>query len=923
MSYEPKPIEDRPERRTAKRYMPVGLALAAGAILSVVAFTSVRSAERQRAEVDFERRTSNLMAFFQSDSVQQYTERQLRTLKEMSEVWGVSAYRDASHFADFSRFAFSSDWLKACAIWAPAVPGDKREEFVASVRQSGNPNFEIMQFSSGGDLIRGERRFEYYPITFVQTTQDNPLEPGRDLGADPYVRELLHTARDTGLSFVLGGSTVSGDQYGSMETIHVQPVYEGGSKYESAKDRREKFIGFVGLVTRTSIGGLEQIFPLAMGGLDLTMLELPRRPRQPAQAQEDIKEWTSGQVNALGLKLAGGGTIDIAGRAWQLTSRPRPEFIAAQITYQPWLAFGCVVVLTLLVSAYLGRSAGRSAKIEHLVALSTEELRKANQELEAEIQERRRAEEERRQSEEKYRTLLENIEDGFYEVDLKGNFTFFNSAMEKLLGRARHEMLGMNYREYMDESNVRQVFDCFNKIFRTGEAEKGFTWELVAKDGTQRTVDSSVSLVRDKDGAPIGFQGVARDITDRKKAESEKQRLELQLRHSQKMEAIGTLAGGVAHDFNNLLAGILGYASMLKSMGMPGDPVAKAAEVIEKAGQRASQLTQQLLGFARKGKMQNAPVDLHSTVQEVVALLSRTIDKNITIIQKLRAPMAAILGDPGQLQQVILNLAVNARDAMPNGGNLIFETDIMDLDGRTALRFDEMPAGRYLVLSVSDTGCGIPKELQERVFEPFFTTKEQGKGTGMGLAMVYGIVKNHGGTVTLYSEEQCGTRFQVYLPLSQEISPAAAASETAAPIMGSGRILVVDDEEVVRDMASDLLKALGYDVIAVSDGVEAVEYYKHHGDGIALAVIDMIMPRMGGRECFRELKKMNPDVKAILSTGYSRDGAAQEILDEGMLGFAQKPYRMRQLSEVVASAMSASSAAQASSRGDMSEVEGG
>ena len=263
------------------------------------------------------------------------------------------------------------------------------------------------------------------------------------------------------------------------------------------------------------------------------------------------------------------------------------------------------------------------------------------------------------------------------------------------------------------------------------------------------------------------------------------------------------------------------------------------------------------------------------------------------------------MGDPDQLQQVLLNLAVNARDAMPDGGDLIFETDNVEISGNGNNQSENAKRGRYIRITVADTGCGIASEIQDRVFDPFFTAKKQGEGTGMGLAMVYGIVQNHEGSIDLDSEEGRGTRLKVYLPLTVGSPAIAAAPEKIEPIRGNGRILVVDDEEVVRRLIDDLLTDLGYEVVTVDDGVEAVEYYKKFSKEIDLAIIDMIMPRMGGHECFRAFKEIDPKVRAILITGYSRDGAAQEILDEGMLGFAQKPFQGGQLSEVVASALAA------------------
>jgi signal transduction histidine kinase len=387
----------------------------------------------------------------------------------------------------------------------------------------------------------------------------------------------------------------------------------------------------------------------------------------------------------------------------------------------------------------------------------------------------------------------------------------------------------------------------------------------------------------------------------------ERRRLEQHLRQMQKMEAIGTLAGGVAHDFNNLLTGILGYANELKLGSDPGDEVHEAATVIENAATRAAELTRQLLGFARKGKMEEVPVDVHRLIQEVVSMLGHTLlsrnGRRIRISQRLMAQPSYVLGDQTQLQQVLLNLGVNARDAMPEGGELVIETCAAELDEEYCRDHVGASPGRYLMISVTDTGSGIPKEIVDRIFEPYFTTKREGEGTGMGLAMVYGIVKNHGGSVRVYSEAGRGTTFKVYLPVAAAPEPVVREARHETPIRGEGRILVVEDEDVIQAMATRMLESLGYDVVAASDGQEAVEYYEQHGGETDLVIIDMIMPRMNGRDCFRRLREMNPLVRAILSTGYGLDSAVRELLGDGMIGYVQKPYVIGQLSEAVAKAL--------------------
>jgi len=380
-------------------------------------------------------------------------------------------------------------------------------------------------------------------------------------------------------------------------------------------------------------------------------------------------------------------------------------------------------------------------------------------------------------------------------------------------------------------------------------------------------------------------------------AHREQRRAEEAQRQSQKLEAIGLLAGGVAHDFNNLLVGILGYADLLAENAPPGSLVEEASQTISQAAQRAAELTRQLLAVARLGHHRQEPVDVHAIVREVTALLGRTLDKAIRIEVRLDAPLRHVRGDPAQLQQVILNLAVNARDAMPDGGTLAIRTSVEDLGAGVQ---PGLPAGPHLVLSVADTGVGIPKENLERVFEPFFTTKPEGRGTGLGLATAYGIVKGHGGAVRVASEVGGGSRFTVFLPLLEEPAAERAPVERPAP-RGSGVVLVVDDEEVVRRTAAQMLSALGFEPVPVAGGQEALDWLERSRPPAAV-VLDLMMPGMDGRACFRAMRARQPTLPVIVSSGFARNGRAQELLDEGAVEFVQKPYRAADLARALAAA---------------------
>ncbi len=503
-----------------------------------------------------------------------------------------------------------------------------------------------------------------------------------------------------------------------------------------------------------------------------------------------------------------------------------------------------------------------------------------------ERQSRRVAQAALRQSEERYRLVVENANEAIVIIQ-DGQHRFFNARALAIAGYDREEYASVPLIETVHAEDREKVELFVARERAPGSRPQLFEFRIVDTSGTIRWVQmNAVTIDWESRPALLAFLS---DITDRKE-------LEASLRQSTKMEAFGQLAGGIAHDFNNLLTGILGYASMLKLEVPEDSTIYDSVATIEKTAQRAADLTRQLLGFARKEKYQFLPVDLHETIHEVVFLLSRTIDKSISITQRLHASDATIHSDPGQLHQVLLNLAINARDAMPEGGELTFETERGYLDEVYCRTHYDATVGDYLMVGLTDTGSGIPEEIRTRIFEPFFTTKEQGKGTGMGLAMVYSIVRNHGGHIQLYSEHGHGTTFKLYFPV-KDAGRTDDLGEQSRIVRGSGRILVVDDEEVVRNVAIEMLGRLGYEVTAVPDGQACIDFYQEHGDTVDLVIIDMIMPEMEGRECFRELKTLDPDVRAVLSTGFGYNERARAIIDEGMLGFVEKPYQIVALGE--------------------------
>ncbi|MCD6197441.1 MAG: PAS domain S-box protein [Deltaproteobacteria bacterium] len=502
------------------------------------------------------------------------------------------------------------------------------------------------------------------------------------------------------------------------------------------------------------------------------------------------------------------------------------------------------------------------------------------------VSERRKTEHALRQSEERYRTLFEDSRDAIYITAREGMFVDANQSMLDLFGYSREEMIGLNARKIYVNSDDRNIFQ--KEIEQTGSV-KEYEVKFCKKDGTKMDCLLTSSVRQDDDGSILGYQGVIHDITERKC-------IEAQLHQAQKLESIGTLAGGIAHDFNNLLMGIQGHASLISLDIDPHHPNFQHLNGIEAAVENGANLTRQLLGFARGGKYQTKVIDLNKLIQINSEMFGRT-KKEINIHTKYQKDLWPVEVDPGQINQVMLNLYINAWQAMSRRGDLHIETSNLVINKNDAKSF-KVKAGNYVKISVTDTGAGMDKATLQRIFDPFYTTKVMGRGTGLGLASAYGIIKNHGGIINVYSEKGSGATFEIFL-LASEKQVIIEEKPAAEILMGTQTILLVDDEDMILDVGEEMLRKLGYTVMLAKSGNEAIKVYKKHKDEIDLIILDMIMPDISGSEAYDIMKEINPKIKVLLSSGYSVNGEAKEILERGCDGFIQKPFNLTTLSRKI------------------------
>ena len=597
-------------------------------------------------------------------------------------------------------------------------------------------------------------------------------------------------------------------------------------------------------------------------------------------AEEDF---TISQVNAKGEELSGYSRAEIVGRM-KTTDFVAPESLEQVIKYH----YARRNQFDEAPSEYEFNLKNRQGDIK-TVFIQSGMIPETNQSIASiiDITSRKKAEEALQESQEKYRLLFENASDAIY-IAQDGVIKFPNHGLLDLVGYSAAELTQKPFADLVHPADRKIVLERYQKrIAGAQDLPATYSFRVIDKTGDERLVElSSVRIMWEKRPATLNF---VRDITQQKKMES-------QLQQAQRMESIGTLAGGIAHDFNNLLMGIQGNVSLMMAEIDNSHPQYERLENIEQCVKSGSDLTKQLLGFARGGKYEVRTSDLNPIIDTSVDIFGRT-KKEIRLHKKYQKEIWAVDIDQGQIEQVLLNLYVNAWQAMPAGGDLSIQTENVILDEDYVSLYMVQP-GKFVKISITDTGIGMDAVTQQRIFDPFFTTKEKDRGTGLGLASAYGIINNHGGIITVYSEPGKGTTVIIYLPATEKKIDNQPIKHTQLR-RGSEVVLLVDDEELILEIGKDMLEKLGYTVVLAENGRKALDIYARDQHAIDIVILDMIMPDMSGSETFDRLKGINPSIKTLLSSGYSIDGKAQAILNSGCHGFIQKPYDLTNLSQKI------------------------
>ncbi|MGE0272018.1 MAG: CHASE domain-containing protein [Alphaproteobacteria bacterium] len=888
--------------RFSKRWLALHVAVAAvGTVISALAyFLAIRADDERVGQLirfRAEWRATDLAMKFQQPA---------KSVQAVATAFSVIDDRAIYSFDKDLINRFRALGAARSYLWIPKVTVGERAAFERAMRLGGASDFSILWTDGAEQQMRAAARDEYFPIARGWTFGGPPIPLGFDYLSNPTRAAAVAAARDDGM-------TVLADPVMSVSTLtpalaFISPVYRGGRIPGTVQERRDLLRGVVSAgvpLTALLNDAIVNTPPISeeIYIADIVAANAPSPLVRPFAWYSPVAGQFEVAVAPVDPGAFPGHTvtlpITVLNQRWISIFHFPPDLIAEleRPYLWGWLAGGLLV--TALILLVVNLEMRQTARAERTVRARTMELTSANEVLRSENLARQSAERALAESVEFQRMVLNSTQDAVVAIDRHGDITEFNQMAEKLFGYPRTEALGRNVKFLMPEPNRSQHDSYLKSYFVTGIAKIiGAGREVVGarRDGTQFPLELRVNEMQA--GSAHGFVGTMRDLTQQKATAA-------QLAQAQKMEAVGQLTGGMAHDFNNLLGVIVGNLDLVADR-MKADP--RAREMVDAAlggALQGAELVKKLLAFSRHQPLEPTVVDLNARLPEVVTLLKRTLGENITIETVLGANLWPVLVDPTQVDSAILNLAINARDAMPRGGALTIETANRHLDAQYAALNTDVAAGDYVMIAVSDTGTGMPPEVVARAFDPFFTTKAEGKGTGLGLAMVYGFAKQSGGHVSIYSEVGHGTTVRLYFPAAK----AAAASQPEIRADdglqgGDETVLVVEDREDLRAIAVTALHRLGYRTLEANTAATALALIQG-GAKPDLLFSDIVMPGgMSGLDLVQELRSLGIDIPVLITSGYASPQILRDQAQKLGLPTIGKPYRIAELAAKLRAALS-------------------
>ena len=855
---------------TAGRF-PALAVLAAGLALSLAGFFMAREAHRHQVEAEFQ-----VAARDRAESVVQgvhYGFEDVLTLRSFFEASDDVTREDFEHFTAPTRAMHP--FLQALQ-WLPEVGPGNRAALEALAKRD-HPNFRFFHQGKAGqpETVPGDARF--HAVYFVAPHQGNEVALGYSADHLTTRLEALDRAIRTGELSASGRIRLlqeTGQQYGILVMASVR---------DSAGRSRGIVQGVLraGDMVQKSVGILEP------RGVELSLVDASAPESEALLHHEPSPLPPRGTAQAKDLHYV--RDFYLAGRHWKVVVVPAAGYYLLTVTGLTWGVLAGGFAFSILLAGYVRMLQVRQAEIRDQVEIRTQELAQ-------EVESHRRDAAALRESEARFRQLVEVMGEGMWVLDPDGKTTFVNRRMAEMLGYAPDEMISLPLASFMFEEDLPAAQR--NMAQRRDGIAAQHDFRFRRKDGSEVWTIVTGNPVLDDEDRVVSILGIVTDITERRRAE------QAQLQ-SQKLESLGVLAGGIAHDFNNLLTAILGNINLAQMCTPPLSPAQPYLDNLEKSVHRATGLTRQMLAYSGKGRFVVAPLDLNQAVEEMSHLLEVSISKKVNLRFQPQPDLPVLMAEASQIQQVVMNLVTNASEAIGDGeGTVTIRTGTQAYGEADLVRdFPGQPIepGTFLTLEVSDTGQGMTPEVQARIFEPFFTTKFTGRG--LGLSAMQGIVRGHKGGIRVYSEKGKGSTFKIIFPAGLDQSPRLPQVEDEGSWSGSGTVLVVDDEEGVRGVADGLLRSMGFDVIHASNGVEALERFKDAQGGIRAVLMDLTMPQMDGVETFRELRRLDPHCRVVLTSGYNEQDAVQSFLGKGLVAFVQKPFQRSDLMQAMRKAL--------------------